>query len=159
MLWSLLESPFSIISISNPRNPHPKKLDDFYNLCNPHHSQYFSIIPGIIKNHLNISQKSHHGRSIHNDVPSATKTPRRLVFGASSACVACCVVWASDSPTWAQWNVGVLLDFFWGVSTNTPKWMVFKGKSMKIPWRWMIWRYPYFRKPPYVLFWFHGIYL
>jgi len=31
----------------------------------------------------------------------------------------------------------------WGV---TPKWMVYNGKSI---YKWMIWGYPYFRKPPY----------
>ena len=30
---------------------------------------------------------------------------------------------------------------------SSPKWMVYKWK---IPLKWMIWRYPYFRKPPYV---------
>ena len=30
-----------------------------------------------------------------------------------------------------------------------PSWMIYNGKSMKILWKWMIWGYPHFRKPPY----------
>ena len=32
------------------------------------------------------------------------------------------------------------------------KWLVYKGKSYKNNWTWMIWGYPYFRKPLYVYF-------
>ena len=43
----------------------------------------------------------------------------------------------------------VLLYQYMEVSINggTPKMMVYKGKSIYI---WMIWGYPYFRKPPYM---------
>ena len=30
----------------------------------------------------------------------------------------------------------------------TPKWLVYNGKSYQNHLKWMIWGYPYFRKPP-----------
>ena len=40
---------------------------------------------------------------------------------------------------------------YMGVSINedTPKWMVYKGITYSNDFKWMIWRYPHFRKPPY----------
>ena len=34
-----------------------------------------------------------------------------------------------------------------GVTVLPQNWLVFFGKSI---YRWMIWGYPYFRKPPYI---------
>ena len=39
------------------------------------------------------------------------------------------------------------------IHRGTPKWMIYPWFMMEKPWTiqltWMIWRYPYFRKPPY----------
>jgi hypothetical protein len=39
------------------------------------------------------------------------------------------------------------------INGDIPKWMVYNGKSI---YKWMLWRYPYFRKPPNGEFFCHN---
>ena len=52
------------------------------------------------------------------------------------------------SPKGHHWEWFIPSSCHMGVSINggSPKWMVYKGNPIKI---WMIWGYPYFRKPPF----------
>ena len=62
-----------------------------------------------------------------------------------------------DIPSWDSLPMGDALEWLlnldlniWGFHEWYPK---MDGISWKILFKWMIWGYPYFRKPPYIFFW------
>ena len=109
----------------------------------------------LIQSHQKSPEFSH--QSPFNRAPKLPRMPQsgegdlchsnlgRLVLGGFKMRRASCgVVQRMSSTIGFEYEYGGFLN--WGYPHS---WMVYKGKSMKIPLNWMIWGYPHFRKPPY----------
>ena len=107
----------------------------------------YNYIYIIITNHTAYKPlwRNHDHHSFRPTIRPGLPTTRIYIPRSWAACVRASVPW---------WNSPIAMLDKWRVNGGFHKWgypqmdSLFHGKCMKMPLKWMIWGYPYFRKPP-----------